>query len=314
MKIPDFLLEQSNIMDENQRIAMASMCGDSDYIPKVENSGSIFNEQGGSVQLMHNGLKIHTGGYYGKLITEIIKNLKGHHEPQEEKVFYEVMRRVEKNTTMIELGAHWMYYSIWFNKGVEGAKNICCEPDPVNLDGGKRNVALNRGTNFYFIQAAAGDNDQAYIDLCLDSNPTIITPCVVRTVDCLIKEYGLNKVELLHMDVQGAELSALKGATLAFQKNMIRFVFVSTHHYSISMEPDIHEKCLDLIKEYGGHIISSHSILESFSGDGLIVASFDERDREFFVQTSINHSNKSLFRRYEKDIEMLLEKGQFNYD
>lgn len=38
---------------------------------------------------MHNGVKVIAGGYYGSWMTEIIRLLQGHHEPQEERVFYE---------------------------------------------------------------------------------------------------------------------------------------------------------------------------------------------------------------------------------
>jgi hypothetical protein len=68
-----------------------------------------------------------------------------------------------------------------------------------------------------------------------------------------------------------------------------------------------HADCLAFIKDRGGHIITSHTIPESFSGDGLIVASFDDKDKNFFVETSLNHTDKALFRPYEEDIQTLID-------
>jgi hypothetical protein len=44
---------------------------------------------------------------------------------------------------MIELGAFWSFYSMWFNKEVENAINYMVEPDSFNLGQGKRNFKLN---------------------------------------------------------------------------------------------------------------------------------------------------------------------------
>ena len=53
---------------------------------------SEINQQEQNYQLMHNGIKIIQDCYYGSWITTLIEILKGHHEPQEEKVFYEILK------------------------------------------------------------------------------------------------------------------------------------------------------------------------------------------------------------------------------
>jgi hypothetical protein len=55
--------------------------------------------------------------------TEIVKRLWGHHEPQEEKVFHEVLKQIRPGGVMIELGAYWGYYSLWFHKNIVRATN-----------------------------------------------------------------------------------------------------------------------------------------------------------------------------------------------
>jgi len=294
-------------MNENQRHDMTVACRDTDYIKKVKGSGKVLAKDGIKVQLMHNGLMMKLGGYHGEWMAKIISDLKGHHEPQEEKVFYEVLRRLGSNSTMIELGAFWAYYSIWFNYYLKKATNICCEPDPNNLAIGKLNAQINKVNNIHFIEGAAGKTDGEMTDVVMDSSPKNTVRVPIRTASSLAKEYGMIKVDLLHMDVQGFELGALEGAQDLISSKKLRFIFVSTHHYFFSGKANTHQECLHFIKKNGGHIISSHTVAESFSGDGLIVASFDDRDKNFKVETSINHTDQSLFRSYEEDVALLAD-------
>jgi hypothetical protein len=100
----------------------------------------------------------------------------------------------------------------------------------------------------------------------------------------------------LHIDAQGAELPFLESLGDNGLYRQVRFVVVSTHHESISGSPKTHEECLEAIQQLGGCILEEHSIEESFSGDGLIVASFDAKDRDIcFPKISKNEPTKSLF-------------------
>jgi FkbM family methyltransferase len=300
-------------LNPEQRKNLTISCRDTDYIPKVKNAGSSIKRGKDTLQVMHNGLVVEKGGYFGDWMAEIITSLKGHHEPQEEKVFYEVLNRVNPDSWMIELGSFWAYYSIWFNKQIKGANNLCCEPDPENIKVGKRNAKHNN-VNLNFINSLAGSKDKKIVRFEPESMPGATIKVPIRTVDSLVEEYSIKNLELLHLDVQGSELEALVGSDQSIRSKKVRFIFVSTHHYAISNNPDIHNTCLEFIKERGGHIISSHTIQESFSGDGLIVASFSKEDRDFIVPTSLNHTDNSLFRRYEKDISLLVDYYKNGHD
>jgi FkbM family methyltransferase len=202
---------------------------------------------------------------------------------------------------MIELGSFWAYYSLWFNKAIKNAKNYCFEPDPTNLSFGKKNATIN-DCKMHFEEAAAGSQHNSIITLPLDSDPSVLTRVKVVSVDGFAKRTNIQKIDLLHMDVQGVELDALVGASESIKKGMVRFIIVSTHHYMFSGDPMTHKKCMDFIESHGGTIIASHTILESFSGDGLIVASFDAKDTNMTIDMSYNHADKALFRSYEDDL------------
>lgn len=291
-------------VDKATRVLNTSACTDSAYIPKVKNAGDIVTDKKeGQYQVMHNGLRVVVDGYYGDWVTESIQALKGHHEPQEEKVFHEVLKRVSPNSWMIELGSYWSYYSLWFHKAVPGAHNLCSEPDSENRRMGERNAELNNFNDIIFIKAAAGKDDGRIISLKSEHADKPVR-VAVRSVDSLMQEYEIDKLEMLHMDVQGVELDALKGAETAIKKGKLRFIFVSTHHYLISRNPNIHQECIEYIESLGGSIIAEHDIHESYSGDGLIVASFDERDRGFTVDVSRNRMANNQFRSYTQDLRL----------
>jgi hypothetical protein len=95
--------------------------------------------------------------------------------------------------------------------------------------------------------------------------------------------------------VQGAETPMLDGARDALRGGRVRFLVISTHHHRISGDPLTHDRCLMLLRELGAHILTEHTVAESFTGDGLIVASFDERDRGMEIVTSRCRVGDSLF-------------------
>jgi len=291
-------------MTEAGRARMTISCRDCESIPKVHNAGEIIERDGNRVQVMHNGNVVLADCYYGGWMTSIISSLHGHHEPQEEKVFHAVLDTLKPGASMIELGCFWAYYSLWFNTAIPNSRNICCEPDTRNIEVGKKNAELNN-RDVIFLQAAAGNNHRATLDHRCEANGQILR-IPIYSVDGILGDYGWDTLDVLHMDVQGAELSALQGATQAIEQGRITYVFVSTHHYSISGHPDTHQRCLDFLTARGGQIISHHTVAESFSGDGLIVARFGTGE-PMTVDVSLNRAGQSLFRSPEQDVIYLFD-------
>src|SRR5262245_19899107 len=91
--------------EEKRTMKMTAGCTDSRSIPKVARAGQTFEGPDGRYQLMHNGVKVIEDCYYGRWMIELIRLLKGHHEPQEEKAFHEVLRHVPGRAVMVELGS-----------------------------------------------------------------------------------------------------------------------------------------------------------------------------------------------------------------
>lgn len=232
-----------------QRSTLVSQSPDNAFIPRVSEAGRI----GHGKQIMHNGLKIYLGSYYGPEYAQLLLLNQGVHEPQEERVFMEVINSLPANSLMIEMGAFWSFYSMWFQKVVPGAVNYMIEPDSFNLGHGKRNFSLNNMKG-HFVQAFVSSKSTSDGD-----TPTI-------SVDDFVRKNNIDFIHMLHSDIQGFEYEMLLGASECFMRKKIGYVFISTH------SNEIHEKCLVFLEEQQFFIIASANLSQSFSEDGFIGA------------------------------------------
>lgn len=285
---------------------LTTSCTDADGLEKVEGAGGLFEVDGVRVQRMHNGLLIEEGGYGGQYVTENIRSLQGHHEPQEEVAFDLIIRRLQSEGTggrMIEFGSFWAFYSMWFGRALPDARMLCIEPDPSNLEVGRRNAAMNGlSDRMEFVRAAIGSNPGELMDF--PWVPEGVEPFVTQVdLGSLLERQGWDRIDIAHIDVQGAETVLLQRAAPILSAGRVRFVVVSTHHHSISGDALTHQRNLALLIELGGHVIAEHSVEESFSGDGLIVVSFDRRDVDLVATISYARAKDSLFGELEPDLD-----------
>jgi FkbM family methyltransferase len=277
------------------RIAMTTSCRDCDNIPKVPRAGSVVEENGQHVQIMHNGVRVIAGGYDGDWMTEIIKQLKGHHEPQEEAVFHEILKALPERATMVELGGYWSYYSLWFLQSApQHRRSIVVEPDPHHLDVGRLNASLN-GRSIEFIQASVGEVVSDLIEFESHTSGTILIPQV--SIPSLMRDRNIEILDILHCDTQGAEISVLKSCMNLLKEKRIRFGVFSTHARDFTNDSLTHQRCLAMIQAFGGQILAEHEVHESYSGDGLIAAYFGPAPLEWpHLEMSYNRYSNSLFR------------------
>jgi hypothetical protein len=222
---------------------------DNKYIPRINNAGCI--QKG--YQVMHNGIKVKKNGYYGNGITKMLRKNKGVHEPQEERVFAYILDKMPRGATMIELGAYWSFYSMWFLKQVEGSQTYLIEPDKDNLAIGKLNYEAN-GFHGDFNNALISDK------VNLDTVPPTLS------IDYIVNDKKIDFIDILHSDIQGFELHMLNGTIQTIEQNKIGYFVISTH------SNDIHYLCLDFLRTNNFMIICEADLFNTYSYDGLIVA------------------------------------------
>lgn len=237
------------------RTALALASADNARIPRVPGAGTI---SGGDarVQLMHNGLKVGVDSYYGSEMTDMLTHNAGVHEPQEELVFQTALPHLRPGATMIELGAYWAFYSAWFLTKVPSSRAFLIEPMAANLESGRRNLALNgvfdRAT---LIKGWVGEIDDEHREP--DGTPVAL--------DTFVRERGIDRIDLLHADVQGAEMNLLKDARATFAAGKVDWLFLSTH----SMRK--HAWCKRWLLSHGMNLVAEADLPESYSVDGILV-------------------------------------------
>jgi hypothetical protein len=214
-------------------------------IERHELAGCVIN---GKV-VLHNGIRVDFAGpysYYGAFSNVLVIN-RGVHEPVEEYIFQEMLTILPQRPVMLELGAYWAHYSMWLMSVRQLARTYMVEPALESLRVGVHNFEQNKfkGT---FIQAKVAPDD--------------------FRVDEFMEKYSIETLDVLHADIQGAELLMLQSAERAFGGKRINYCFISTHGQ------DIHKKCLEWLEQRAYRIeVSIDCETETTSYDGLIFAS-----------------------------------------
>jgi hypothetical protein len=206
---------------------------------------------------LHNGLRVPVGGpgaYYGPFSQLLVIN-RGVHEPLEEFVFQEVLKRLPDDPSMIELGAYWGHYSMWLKKERPKGEVILVEPDPGFLKAGQDNFARN-GFKGEFIQAFVGTGK--------------------FEIDDFFRNRKIRKLDILHTDIQGFEVEMLRGARDVLTRRRVHYLFISTH------SQQIHGEIVDQLNNLGYRVeISSDFDAQTTSFDGFVFASSPEVDAVF---------------------------------
>jgi hypothetical protein len=261
-------LNEDELHDWSQRIALVISSPDNKKINYVENAGTLND----GLLVMHNGIVIEPLSYYGYPILKMLLNNRGIHEPQEEYVFQEVLKEIPIGATMIELGAYWSFYSMWFNKNIKNAKNYMIEP--CNVEYGMNNFKYNKlkGSFFqYYVADKPSINENGSANISVDS---------------FIKDNHVDFVDILHSDIQGYELLMLKGANNLLKKRKVGYVFISTH------SDELHADCGRLMEDMGFIQLCSANLQETYSQDGLLVYKNPEYEGIEKIEISLRKMNE----------------------
>lgn len=220
-------------------------------IPKHPHTGSIRGRR----LVMHNGLRVLPTAYYGYQFLARSRLCETVDEPQEERLFLDVLRQLSPNSMMLELGSFWAFYSLWFRAVVPGAVNYMIEPELRNLSYGRTNFEINGFRD-------RADFTHAFIDKqsgTLDGTPVVC-------VDDFCATKGIEHLAILHSDIQGFEHAMLLGAKRMLGERRVDYVFISTH------SNDLHRQCIEQLQGYGYQIVSDANLDEAYQADGVILA------------------------------------------
>jgi hypothetical protein len=90
-------------------------------VPRCRHAGKTVNYDGDQVVVMSNGIVVTAKGYYGGYSDILWRNV-GVHEAAEERLFSAIVDRAPPKSAILELGAFWAFYSVWFTLAVPDAQ------------------------------------------------------------------------------------------------------------------------------------------------------------------------------------------------
>lgn len=141
----------------------------------------------------------------------------------------DVIKKITKSTdTVIDIGANIGWYTILFSSLLTDGSCHAFEPSPNIYTKLLKNCSLNGlGTNIVFNQAALGASDgkvelhtfshlghgHSSLSTLGHADYTTVTADML-TLDQYIQQHNLSNVDIIKMDVEGAEMEVLKGAHL----------------------------------------------------------------------------------------------------
>lgn len=200
--------------------------------------------------ILHNGNRVPLrgpGSYYGDFSDLLVIN-RGVHEPLEEYCFQETLARLPSpRPVMVELGSYWAHYSMWLKKSRPAAVCHMVEADADNLRSGEENFRTN-GLQGTFHRSFVGSEG--------------------LRIDEFLPSLGIERLDILHSDIQGFEAEMLEGAKGSLAARRIDRLFISTHSEAL------HATVEDALRSHGYQVeISSAFERHTTSFDGFILAS-----------------------------------------
>ena len=153
--------------------------------------------------------------------------------------FHEALRR-EMN--IIDIGAHiGMYTVLAAEKVGNTGKVIAIEPEPENYKQLLKNIKLNDFRNVIPLNIALFNHEgREKLYLSSFSGSHSLSPkedtissieVPLKTLDNLLEELNLKKVDIIKIDAEGAEIPILKGAEKTLKANPNAKIIVASYHY-----------------------------------------------------------------------------------
>lgn len=142
--------------------------------------------------------------------------------------------------TIVEVGAHHGAYAVLLGKAVKklGGRVIAVEPNPLCFDVLLRNVSCNELAGVVSCENCAIMDKPGKVNITLDDSESRVAGAVSAgsvaveaiTLQMLLEKHRIATVDLLLVDVEGAELPALRG--FPWGKAALGKIFCEFHPYA----------------------------------------------------------------------------------
>lgn len=160
-----------------------------------------------------------------------------------DKSLYERFYKPRKGNVVVDVGAHIGLFTLKIALQVgEKGRVIAVEPEKKNYAFLTENIRINRYRNVTPVDLALSDFEgKARFFLKARSvshslfGKTFVTPIIgstevdVTTLDKMLEKLAVNRVDLLKINVEGAELNVLKGGEHLLSEGRISNIVLATH-------------------------------------------------------------------------------------
>ena len=208
------------------------------------------------------------GGYWFKcdlrdsIAREICFNSR--YEPQETSLIESTLR---PGMTFADVGANWGYFTLIAAHLVgRSGRVISLEPDPRLFLTLQDNISRNGLSQVTALQVAAADEPGTLTLNGYDENGgnwgvssliadavegASIFPAAARPLDLLLDEQGVDRVDLLKMDIEGAEEMALRGMSAGLAEHRYKRILLEAHPTLLAAQKRTTSDVLNLLIKAG---------------------------------------------------------------
>jgi FkbM family methyltransferase len=186
-----------------------------------------------------------------------------HYTGQYEKdVWEKIMAHVRPGDTIADVGAYLGFYAFAFSKRVgSSGKVVAFEPDPNNLAALRDRVKLYKINSKLDLMGVAVGDVKGKLSFAAEgiSVSRVIGKSLKKDkgieVDCIRLDdlFGLEKLDLIKIDVEGYEAQVLLGAVnvLKRSKGYPRAIFIEVHPWAWDDYDSVDQTIVSLLRECG---------------------------------------------------------------
>ncbi len=189
----------------------------------------------------------------------------GSYEPQETLLLPALLR---KSDTCVDVGAHWGYFSLIAAARVgPSGRVLAVEADPRVFAILSRTVSLNPGLNVEALQVAVAAESGTLVLNGYDEAgdnwgiSSIATPqggarfeVQAEPLDELLDQSRVREVGLLKMDIEGAEVLALRGCERTLRERRIRNLLLELHPPQLAALGSSVGEVIGRLRAFGYHL------------------------------------------------------------
>ena len=174
-------------------------------------------------------------------------------------------KNISHNDVILDIGANVGVYCVTSGKRNADARIIAFEPIPINAQLIRASLLLNHIENVQVIQKCVSDStrevlfsvsiDSAYssmIDTRRKPEREAIKCQAVKLEDFCVK-HGINQIDLIKIDVEGAEELVIRGGEKIFGNSSVapRLVLMELYDQNLKVFGSSIEKVLEMMGNYG---------------------------------------------------------------